>query len=61
MNNILPMLSTNGASDAEQILQERRTRLVDLKHHLAAAQNRMKLQADKKHLDHSFKWEIVCY
>jgi hypothetical protein len=55
MNNILPMLSTNGASEAEQILQERQSRLVDLKHHWAAAQNRMKLQADKKCSDRQFQ------
>jgi hypothetical protein len=55
MNNILPMLSTNGASDAEQILQERQSRLVDLKHHLASTQNRMKLQADKKCSDRQFQ------
>jgi hypothetical protein len=55
MNNILPMLSTNGASDAKQILQERQSRLVDLKHHLPAAQNRMKLQADKRRSDRRFQ------
>jgi hypothetical protein len=55
VNIILQMLSTNGTSDAEQMLQERQSILVNLKQHLAAAQNRMKLQDDKKRSDQQFQ------
>lgn len=47
--------ATSNASLSSEAAQERQLHLQTLKEHLAAAQNRMKLQADKKHTDLVFQ------
>jgi hypothetical protein len=51
---MLPTLTPTSAS-AEQLLKGRDAQLVKLKEHLCAAQNRMKLQDDKKRTDRVFQ------
>ena len=46
---------TDQSSSASDFLLTRETQLTALKEHLATAQNRMKLQADRQHSDRQFQ------
>lgn len=52
---LVPVLPDNEQSPASSFLQDREAHLAMLKQHLAAAQNRMKLQADRHRTDRVFQ------
>ena len=54
LGTMLPV-STDSSSPAAELLHRRETQLATLKTHLAAAQNRMKLQADRSRSDRHFQ------
>jgi len=54
LGTMLPV-TTDSSSPASEFLQQRETQLAALKTHLAAAQNRMKLQADRSRSDRHFQ------
>lgn len=54
LGTMLPV-PTDSSSPVAEFLQQRETQLATLKTHLAAAQNRMKLQADRSRTDRQFQ------
>lgn len=52
---ILPQSSTENISSVSERVAEIQAQAVVLKEHLARAQNKMKMVADKKHRDHEYQ------
>jgi hypothetical protein len=51
----MPMLSSSGSAFLEELLQERALHAERMRQHLVAAQQRMKIQADKNRVDKKFQ------